>query len=818
MDLKRTLSIAAALPCLAAASTLAGEEPNLEEKRDAKLQSEFLTKAPWIMHYGKARYDSRKSGKPIFAYFTRSYAECYWCDRTEKEALSDPAFPEFASDVVLFCHVTSKVEGDPYPDLFEEKGGPGFPYIVILDRWGRVIAQHQASRTVPEFRKTLEKAKAFQALEKKSRGGALEDRVDFLVAVIRNGDKARAAKLTARLPDLTANLQVKIHLATMQAANSARSHEEALAAGMKALEKAPDNPEALDGCARASYFLRKKEDAFRFAEKALRAKPDDGFLSYVIAEVMSERFVGPVALSAIRAGLKAYPENKELLKSQASLKARGADAYEQGPTATVAGLEVTPFIAAGGPPDPKGVREHRCYVFWKDGAFAHAMVHYEHRDSKTKAPLHRLWLQSLDDQAISLRRSGKAWSHEEALAIARKCAAGVPHVLAARRHNRAGLRPLEATSVEAGLALDPENETLLNMKKSLVAGGWDTFDAGEPEDVGGLRMRMYLPTGKNIDEKIGRRSRIVVLRDAQEKEIVRLYSVWTLPRLTSYSIDFREGPRRVAVARARKDWKDEAIPDIVRRTESALPDLRRALELIGNAPSGEKGTPKLIEAVGSCEAALRKQPEFVEAMQEMVRCYLFISDREPGTGLEAAAYERGMGAIDYLRRRDNSNWVASLAAGVFSYRFKAYPVASLFLNGIKKLPAARERCLEILGTMEAIGQHQYRSLGTTKLEGFVMMGFTRTAPPDVAPADGLRVIENCFVGYKDGGYRFHFLYREQKIGDAVERSLALARLHRNAVIRTFDARPTEKELKAEIQKALKKLQSGQGPTEPRKEP
>lgn len=47
---------------------------SLEEKRDKKLASEFLKKASWITDYEKALAESKKAGKPIFGYFTRSYA------------------------------------------------------------------------------------------------------------------------------------------------------------------------------------------------------------------------------------------------------------------------------------------------------------------------------------------------------------------------------------------------------------------------------------------------------------------------------------------------------------------------------------------------------------------------------------------------------------------------------------------------------------------------------------------------------------------------------------------------------------------------
>ena len=47
---------------------------SLEEKRDKKLASAFLKKAAWFTDYDKARDESKKSGKPIFAYFTRSFS------------------------------------------------------------------------------------------------------------------------------------------------------------------------------------------------------------------------------------------------------------------------------------------------------------------------------------------------------------------------------------------------------------------------------------------------------------------------------------------------------------------------------------------------------------------------------------------------------------------------------------------------------------------------------------------------------------------------------------------------------------------------
>lgn len=66
----RFLSIAALL----ALCGVAGAQDSLESRRDAKLASEFLKKAPWMTDYDKAREESKKSNKPILAYFSRSYA------------------------------------------------------------------------------------------------------------------------------------------------------------------------------------------------------------------------------------------------------------------------------------------------------------------------------------------------------------------------------------------------------------------------------------------------------------------------------------------------------------------------------------------------------------------------------------------------------------------------------------------------------------------------------------------------------------------------------------------------------------------------
>jgi hypothetical protein len=71
--------------------------------------------------------------------------------------------------VVLFCHVTTHVQGDKYDGLLREKGGTGFPTLAFMDEAGEVLAkQPGAERTVPAFSGTLAKVTELRALERQT--------------------------------------------------------------------------------------------------------------------------------------------------------------------------------------------------------------------------------------------------------------------------------------------------------------------------------------------------------------------------------------------------------------------------------------------------------------------------------------------------------------------------------------------------------------------------------------------------------------------------------------------------------------------------
>jgi hypothetical protein len=73
----KRLTILAMAASLLTGSALLGQQKSQEEfakLRDEKMALEVFQKANWIFDYEAARAEAKKSGKPIFAYFTRSYA------------------------------------------------------------------------------------------------------------------------------------------------------------------------------------------------------------------------------------------------------------------------------------------------------------------------------------------------------------------------------------------------------------------------------------------------------------------------------------------------------------------------------------------------------------------------------------------------------------------------------------------------------------------------------------------------------------------------------------------------------------------------
>lgn len=85
-----------------------------------------------------------------------------------------------------FLHVTSKVDGEPHPNLLQEKGGAGPPYIAFLDAQANLLAQVSYAKMrelgVGAFAAALEgDVASFYALQKKAATGDAAAKREFFM-------------------------------------------------------------------------------------------------------------------------------------------------------------------------------------------------------------------------------------------------------------------------------------------------------------------------------------------------------------------------------------------------------------------------------------------------------------------------------------------------------------------------------------------------------------------------------------------------------------------------------------------------------------
>jgi hypothetical protein len=167
-------------------------EPDLAQLRDATRALPVFGKAEWTFDFDKALERAAKEQKPIFAYFTRSYAPCGPSTALENGVFAEPAFAEFGRKVVLFCHVTTRLLDEPDAHLLAEMGGAGYPYLAFLDAAGNLLAR-QGERSVAAFHRTLAACEACLALAKRAADGDATVAPDLLIARLRLGQLSLAA-------------------------------------------------------------------------------------------------------------------------------------------------------------------------------------------------------------------------------------------------------------------------------------------------------------------------------------------------------------------------------------------------------------------------------------------------------------------------------------------------------------------------------------------------------------------------------------------------------------------------------------------------
>lgn len=74
MNITHLLAAGLVAALAAGASAQDDAQQKLIEQRDKKLAADFLKNADWITSYDEALAAAKETGKPVFAYFTRSYS------------------------------------------------------------------------------------------------------------------------------------------------------------------------------------------------------------------------------------------------------------------------------------------------------------------------------------------------------------------------------------------------------------------------------------------------------------------------------------------------------------------------------------------------------------------------------------------------------------------------------------------------------------------------------------------------------------------------------------------------------------------------
>lgn len=110
----------------------------LEQRYQAKLDRPFAKAIPWEDGFEKALVKARNKKLPVLAYFTRSYSVCRPCNELEAGALVSDWWIRESTKFVPYLNIMARMKDKPDQELFYEKGGRSFPYLVVMDLDGEV--------------------------------------------------------------------------------------------------------------------------------------------------------------------------------------------------------------------------------------------------------------------------------------------------------------------------------------------------------------------------------------------------------------------------------------------------------------------------------------------------------------------------------------------------------------------------------------------------------------------------------------------------------------------------------------------------------
>lgn len=108
----------------------------------------------WLQDYGKARAESRTTGRPLVIDFGTEH--CFWCRKLETTTFRDPAVAALLSQ----DFVALRVDAGRQPALARALKVDRYPTLVLAAPDGTILARHVGYLDAARFRKQLQSALA----------------------------------------------------------------------------------------------------------------------------------------------------------------------------------------------------------------------------------------------------------------------------------------------------------------------------------------------------------------------------------------------------------------------------------------------------------------------------------------------------------------------------------------------------------------------------------------------------------------------------------------------------------------------------------
>jgi hypothetical protein len=105
----------------------------------------------------------------------------------EGSVLSSAEFKTWSEKVVLYLGVTTHVKGDKDQEVWSEKGGQGWPYLVFLSADGEVLSK-SPERSIAGFDAGLKASEKFLALKKKAADGDAAAKLEVFLKDLEFGN------------------------------------------------------------------------------------------------------------------------------------------------------------------------------------------------------------------------------------------------------------------------------------------------------------------------------------------------------------------------------------------------------------------------------------------------------------------------------------------------------------------------------------------------------------------------------------------------------------------------------------------------------